>query len=199
MSDTFSDPSEQQQVDPHADKYDDPRVKVTPRGLLLAVAVIAFGIIGAAGSIYARRTRLEKTKEFWGQDTITAFQLGERLRMLPISGRQFDPVELTGTPGLGHLRKLLLDERNYDWSSVSQTSIDEHCGQKEAFCVQLRITDPTANRFQPIEVTIDLQSGWLGNPNSPQSVQIAERKQNALRKFLEQLINVQQLRYDHRK
>ena len=198
MTDDFSDTSEEAAAEPHADKYNDPRAKITGRGLVLVVLVIVFGIVGAAGSIYARRTKLEKTTEFWGQDTITAFQLGERLRMVSISGRFFDPVELTGTPGLGHLRKLLLDERNYDWGSVRQAGMQQQCDQPDSFCVQIQITDPTAGRFDPVEISIDLSTGWLGEGDSSQSVQIADRKQNALRKFLEQLINVQQLRYDHR-
>jgi hypothetical protein len=200
MTDTFIDPSSQTGIgaDPHADKYNDPRAKVTPRGLLLVALVIVLGIIGAAGSIYARRTRLEKTTEFWGAETITALQLGERIQMLSLAGRQFDPVELTHTPGLGHLRRLLLDERNYDWSSVSGHPVTQHCQGDDPLCVQLKLSDPTAKRFEPIELTIDLQNGWLGNSEGTRCLQIADRKRTALRKFLEQLITVQQQRYDHR-
>ncbi len=198
MTDPFIDPSQDSTDDPHADKYNDPRAKITPRGLLLAGVVVVLGIVGAAGSIYARRTRLEKTTEFWGQETITAIQLGERVQMSSVSGRQFDLVELTRTPGLGHLRHLLLDERNYDWSSTSETSIDQHCRGQEPFCVQLQLTDPTAHRFEPIEITVDLKGGWVGKTGGARCLQISERKRNALRKFLEQLITVQQQRYDHR-
>jgi hypothetical protein len=198
MSDNSIDPSDAANLDPHADKYNDPRAKITGRGLMLGLLVVVLGIVGAAGSIYARRTRLEKTTEYWGSDTITALQLGEKIEMLSISGRQFEPVELTRTPGLGHLRHLLLDERNYDWSTISDQPIGQRCEQAESFCVQLRITDPTAHRFAPVELTADLNNGWLGDSAGPTSIRIAERKRNALKKFLEQLISYQQRRYDQR-
>lgn len=198
MTDTFIDPATESADDSHADKYNDPRAKITPLGILLACIVIVLGILGAAGSIYARRTRLEKTTDFWGQETITALQLGERIQMLSISGREFVEVELTRTPGLGHMRRLLLDERNYDWSTVSDQPMKDRCDQKESQCVQLLFTDPTAKRFQPVALNVDLQSGWLGYAEGSDSIRIAERKRNALRKFLQQLITVQQQRYDER-
>lgn len=198
MTDKSIDPSIESNLDPHADKYNDPRAKITKRGLLLGLMVVVLGILGAAGSIYARRTRLAKTTEFWGQDTITALQLGEKIKMLSISGKEFDPVELTRTPGLGHLRRLLLDQRNYDWSTASQQPVQERCELPDSYCIQLRVTDPTAGRFPPIELTIDLKDGWLGDAAGSRRIQIAERKRNALQKFLNQLITVQQLRYDQR-
>ncbi len=198
MSDKSSDPPDAANPDQHADKYNDPRAKITGRGLLLGLLVVVLGIVGAAGSIYARRTRLEKTTEYWGSDTILALQLGEKIEMLSLSGRTFEPVDLTRTPGLGHLRHLLLDERSYDWSTISDQPIDQRCERAESFCVQLRITDPTAHRFAPVELTIDLNHGWLGYSKGSTSILIAERKRNALKKFLEQLITYQQRRYDQR-
>lgn len=198
MSDNSIDPSDAANSDPHADKYNDPRAKITRRGLLLGLLVVALGIVGAAGSIYARRTRLEKTTEYWGPDTITALQLGEKIEMLSISGQQFEAVELTRTPGLGHLRHMLLDERSYDWSTTSDEPIGQRCDQPESFCVQLRVTDPTAHRFSTVRLTVDLNSGWLGFSDGASSIRIAERKRNALKKFLEQLITYQQRRYDQR-
>jgi hypothetical protein len=104
-------------VDPHADKYNDPRAKITGRGIGMGLAVILLGIVGAAASIYGRRTRLEESTRFWGDETILALQLGERVRLLPNRGREFDPVELSGMPGLGHLRHSLLDQRSFDWDT----------------------------------------------------------------------------------
>ncbi len=198
MTDTFIDPATESIAQQHQDKYNDPRAKVTARGILLAVAVILLAILGAAGSIYARRTRLQKTTSFWGQDTITALQLGERIQMFAISGRQFPAVELTGTPGLGHLRRLLLDERNYDWSAVSKSGIEQRCDQQDSYCIQLRLTDPSARRFEAKQITIDLNDGWVGQSEGSSCVQIVARKRNALAKFLEQLITVQQRRLDDR-
>ena len=92
--------------DDHADKYNDPRVRITRRGILIAIAVGIFAVAGAAMSIIGRRTLKVKTTEFWGEKSIVAFQLGERLYLKPRGNEIFDQVELSGTPGLGHLRRL---------------------------------------------------------------------------------------------
>ena len=193
MTDTTNDP---ERVDPHADKYNDPRAKITRRGVLLGVAVAVLGCIGAGLSIYARKTRLTQSRQFWGDATITALQLGERIQMKSIGQREFDPVELTATPGLGHLRHALLDERNYDWSTVQKSGFADTCGNEESFCVQLRLTDPTAHRFEPVEINLDLKTGWIGPSDG--SSRVKSKKTKALEKFLGTLVTVEQLRYDLR-
>lgn len=185
-------------LDPHADKYNDPRVKITRRGVMLGVLVTLLGIVGAAASIYARKTRLEKTTKFWGEEIITAFQLGEKIFLRPLAGRDFKEVDLTRAPGIGHLRRLLLDERNYDWTTVAEKPISEACSGSEPYCVQLKFTDPTGHRFQDVHVNVDLKGGWLGSTDADDSVRISERKQNALKKFLEQLVNFQEQRAGYR-
>ncbi len=194
MTDSKNDP---ERADLHADKYNDPRAKITRRGVLMGLGVLLLGMIGAALSISARKTRLVKSRKFWGDATITALQLGERIQMTSIGDREFDPVELTATPGLGHLRHALLDERNYDWSTVQSTGFEDACAQDESFCVQLLLTDPTAHRFEPVEINIDLKGGWIGPSDGSSCVQSLKTK--ALEKFLGTLVTVQQLRYDHRK
>lgn len=187
-------------------KFNDPRAKITKRGILIGVGVLILGILGAVGSIYARRTQLEKTTEFWGQETITALQLGERMWLLPRGDSEFDPVELTATPGLGHLRRLLLDERNYDWSSSGPGNALENCGQSDSSqadpmqsrCVQIRLTDPTAARFEPVELDIDLADGWIGSSNGSKRVRLSERARPKLSNYFPMIMNVQQKRYDHR-
>ena len=185
-------------VDDHADKYNDPRVQITRRGVLMCVGVLILGMIGSAASIYARKTKLEKTREFWGDDTITALQLGERLQMDSIGGLEFSTVELTAAPGLGHLRHALLDERSYDWKTAADQPIGDKCQGEDSKCVRLKITDPTANRFEPIEICIDLNEGWVGPSDGSRCVQTTPRVKPALGKFLVQLITLQQKRYDVR-
>ena len=114
-------------ADSHADKYNDPRAVVTARGIWIGIGVLIFGILGAAGSIYQRKTRLEESRAFWGDDTILALQLAERIRMESVCGVDFKPVELTATPGLGHLRHVLLDDRSYWWESAEQDTVMVHC------------------------------------------------------------------------
>jgi len=147
----------------HADKYSDPRVRITGRGIAALVAIGVIGVVVAFASIAARRTRLEKTTEFWGLETITALQLADQVHLVvpnPAgnrvqtvdgeSGRNGEAdaaersvqseeseeskkseedastglqrIELTALPGLGHLRKALLDERHYDWSTLREDS-----------------------------------------------------------------------------
>ncbi len=160
-----ADASPSRPSDPHADKYNDPRAKITRRGILMGLAVFVLGIFGAAASIYFRRTRLGETTRFWGQETITALQLAERMQLLPRGGSDFAPVELTATPGLGHLRRALLDERNFDWQTEDTASVAAKCSKKSSDipqCVQIRLSDPTAHRFGTIEIDIDLSwgMGW---------------------------------------
>ena len=183
----------------HADKYNDPRVKITRRGVMMGIGVVLLGIIGSAASIYARKTRLEKSRAFWGDDAITALQLAERIQMDAVCGYDFDTVELTATPGLGHLRHALLDERSYAWESTdSQHGMDMCVDGQDSRCVQLRLTDPTAHRFPPIAITVDIDGGWVGPSNGSKRVQTTPRVRPALGKFLQTLITVQQKRYDFR-
>ena len=182
----------------HADKYNDPRVQITRRGILMGVGVLILGIIGAAGSIYARKTRLEKSREFWGDETILALQLAERIQMVALCGKDFGTVELTATPGLGHLRHALLDERSYQWDSSSTDSVMEMCANESDQCVQLRLTDPTAHRFEIVEINLDLKDGWVGPSDGSRRVRTTKRVRPALGKFLDTMITVQQKSYDNR-
>jgi hypothetical protein len=204
MTDISIDPCDNEPSGPaeqHADKYNDPRVKITTRGILLGVFVGVFGIIGAAASIYLRRTQLEQTTRFWGPETITALQLGERMELLARGSSDFEPVELTATPGLGHLRRLLLDERNFDWPTESGGSVSEKCQKSDSDspqCIQLRLTDPTAHRVGTIEIDIDLAGGWVGPSDGTRRVRATERVQPKLRSYFSVIINVRQKRYDLR-
>jgi len=204
MRDTSIDPCDDANASgagAHADKYNDPRAKITPRGVLLCIGVLILGILGAAASIYARRTQLEQTTRFWGQETITALQLAERMQLLPRGASDFEPVELTGTPGLGHLRRALLDERSFDWQTEVGRSALENCGKQTSDppqCVQLRLTDPTAHRVGTIEIDMDLAGGWIGPSDGSRRVQATEWVQPKLRNFLATIISVEQKRYDLR-
>lgn len=187
--------------DQHADKYNDPRARITTRGVVIIVAVGLLGIVGAAASIYGRRTRLEQTTRFWGPETITALQLAERIELRPRGSAQFEPVELSGTPGLGHLRRILLDERNYDWTSESAKAALSDRGDKsndEPPCLQLRLTDPTGKRVGTIEIDLDLADGWIGPSDGSKRIRASERVQTKLKNYFETIIRVEKLRYDVR-
>lgn len=188
----------------HDDKYNDPRARITKRGVWMGIGVVVFGIVGAAASIYARRTRLEQTTRFWGPETIEALQLAERVELIARGDSEFDPVELTATPGLGHLRRALLDERGFDWSTESPESALEYCGNRVSDssgapkCVQLRLTDPTAHRFEQVEIDLDLAGGWVGPSDGSRRVQATDWVQPKLRNYFATIIDVQQKRYDFR-
>ncbi|QDT12394.1 hypothetical protein [Planctomycetes bacterium K23_9] len=190
--------SENVAEDAHADKYNDPRAKITRRGVLIGIGVLLFGILGAAGSIYQRKTKLTQTRNFWGDETVLALQLAERIKMTAVKGIEFDPVELTATPGLGHLRHVLLDERSYQWDSTEEQSVMSKLQEPESACVQLILTDPTAHRFETVQLIVDLNDGWVGPSDGSRCVQTTKRVRPALAKFLKTLINVQQKRYDFR-
>ena len=73
----------------------------------------------------------------------------------------------------------------------------EQAGEKPR-CIQLRLSDPTAQRFQPLEIDIDLQTGWLGPSDGSQRVQVLERTQPKLANYFATIITVQQQRSDFR-
>ena len=193
-TETETNESQTDSVPAHADKYNDPRAKITRRGILLGVLVAILGVIGSAVSIYARRTRVEKTTEFWGESTITAFRLGERIHLSPGSGKEFETVELTRTPGIGHFRRMLLDQRNYDWSTVTAEPIAAIRDANGSYCMQVKFSDPPGNRFEDLNLCIDLADGWIGAIDRDQRMKISERKRNALKNFLEQVVNYREKR-----
>jgi len=182
----------------HADKYNDPRAKITGRGILMGVFVAVLGVAGAFGSIYLRRTQLEKTTNFFGPNTITALQLSDHLSMRPAAGAAWQPVELTATPGLGHLRKALLEETHYDWDSATDQSVSVAGGVPAEQCVRLRFEDPTGKRVPTIELDLDLSGGWIGPADGTKCVRVLPRVQGALKFQLELLRNVKQNSYDLR-
>lgn len=190
-------------TDEHADKYNDPRAVISRRGILLGVFVVLFGIGGAALSIWARRTHLEKSTEFWGTDYIMALQLAEEVELFatvdqPDSelGSSSEPVRLSGMPGLGHLRHVLLDDRSYQWDTVTAEPIRSRAGKSP--CMMLRLTDPTVNRFPEAVIVIDLENGWIGKRDGQNQVQLTERYQTAMPVFLKQIANYEPQRVEMR-
>lgn len=201
MNQLSGDPRTAQPEASHADKYNDPRASITRRGVLIGVAIVLLGIIGAAVSIYARRTKLEQSTQFWGQDTITALQLAERIVLLPRGQESFDPVDLAGTPGLGHLRRRLLDDRSYQWTTVAAARALAECGpvpEEGVSCIQLRFTDPTAHRFEPVEIDLDLIHGWAGPSDGSRRVKTTDWVQPKLWNYFKTVVDVEQLRQDKR-
>lgn len=186
--------------DPHADKYDDPRVRIsTLAWVIFAVCLTSVAILLAVISLYARRTQLERTTEFWGEQRITALQLADRVSLLPGRGQSFEAVNLTAMPGLGHLRRALLDERHYRWETVTPKPVSERCEQGDAVCVRLRFADPTGRRVPVTEIEVELTEGWVGPADEEKRVRVTERVQPALEHQLETLMSVSQLRAENRR
>ena len=189
-------------ADLHLDKYSDPRVKITRKFVLAVIGVVLLGIGGSALSIYARKTKLEQTTRFWGPETITALQLAEKIQLRPIGSSNFEPVDLSGTPSLGHLRHALLDERGFDWNTETSGSVSKMCqkpaDKAEISCVRLRLTDPTANRIGTIDLDLDLAGGWVGPSDGSKRVQATEWVRPKLEKYFQMIVNVQRLRSDQR-
>ena len=205
VAETQQDPHSDRNADPHADKYNDPRAQITRRGVLMGVAVVLVGAVVAGLSIYARKTPLVETTKFWGPETVTALQLAERIELFPRGNNEFPRVELTTTPGLGHLRRALLDERNFDWNTIEPTSVASKLPSTNTSgvegspsSVQLRLTDPTAHRVETIEIDIDLNGGWVGPSNGAQRVKIRKYVQPKLKNYFKTVVNFKEKRYDDR-
>lgn len=183
----------------HSDKYNDPRAQISRRGILIGVAVVCLGIMGAALSIWARKTQLDQTRAFWGDDVITALQLAEEVELLrppkePESEAPL-PVRLSGMPGLGHLRHTLLDDRSYDWATVRESVANSGAAEEQ---MVVRLTDPTAKRFPETKLTIHLDSGWVMVNGTDQQVQLNDRFRNALPAYLKRVANYEPLRSEVR-
>ncbi|WP_246113036.1 hypothetical protein [Allorhodopirellula solitaria] len=186
-------------VDPHADKYNDPRVHFGARAWLGVVAVLVGATLFTFASIYARRTRLVETTRFWGKPTIEALQLGDHVMLLPLEGSDFEPVELTAFPGLGHLRKALLDERHYDWATETDGGIAEFCKETdEVECVRLEFSDPTLKRFPKARIDLELNHGVVGPADQSRRVRVNDRVRPALKYQIGLLEQVKQESYDNR-
>lgn len=186
-------------ANPHADKYNDPRAHFGPKAWAAVVAVLIGASLFTAASIYARRTRLVETSRFWGAPTIEALQLGDHVMLLPLQGSDFEPVELTAFPGLGHLRKALLDERHYDWSTETDHGVKDFCDNAdEVQCVRLEFSDPTFKRFPIAKIDLELNHGVVGPADQSRRVSVNDRVRPALKYQIGLLKKVKQESYDNR-
>ncbi len=183
----------------HADKYNDPRARITRRGVLIGIAVVVLGVIGAYFSITGRRTKIEKSTAFWGQETITALQLGERFEIIPIDSERKEPINLTAMPGLGLLRQALLEDRNYEWDTQGNRPLSERIADSETKeRIRFRLTDPNGKRFEKVELDLDLDSGWIAAGDGSKSVRINAHTRPKLKNFLSTVMHAEQKRYDFR-
>lgn len=183
----------------HADKYNDPRAKFGAKGWLAVGGIAVFASVFTFFSVGARRTRLGETTRFWGEETITAIQLGDHVMLLPRAGSDFEPVELTAFPGLGHLRKALLHEDHYEWATEQSASVEDLCAaEEETQCVRLEFSDPSLHRFEPARIDIELKRGIIGPVDEPTRVAVNDRVRPALQHQIGLLMRVKQKRYDQR-
>lgn len=194
---------------------------LTPRGVAIVIALLIFAVAMAAASVYFRRTRLEKTTAFWGQDTIRALQSGQTMRLIipsdsPLlkgprrarqtasspaeSGEPGEPgasaesdgqrvgdtgaliADIGGTPGLGHFRHALLDERHYEWSTEQAVAVDR-LDIADPELVTVEIGGPPAD-IAPTRLQLELSEGWVGPAGAEASVRLTRRVRPAVRNFV---------------
>lgn len=179
----------------------------TVRGALIALGILVFAIAMTAGSIYMRRTPLEKTTEFFGPDAIKAIQLGEQLRIVipaessmvnaeaPMAVIREDGSQIanfTGSPGLGHFRHALLNQRHYDWTSVVPGPVDQlEIPDRELVYVEIEGRSPDAPpvpmpiEIVPIRLVLELTEGWVSLDGGEKSVRMTERVRTGMRNFID--------------
>lgn len=170
----------------------------------MVIGVLIFAVVMAGASVYLRRTRLEKTRAFWGPETIRALQSGETLRMvLPVDSplleagssggeeRRGDEIvtDLSGTPGLGHFRHALLDERHYDWATEQPVGIDDLEVEVPEY-VTIEVDQPPAD-IVASQLRLELSEGWVGPTEGQRSVRLTDRVRTAVRHFLVTLQDIQ--------
>lgn len=177
---------------------DHPKTPITGRAIAMGVAIVLAAIIVAGASIYFRRTQLEQTTRFWGQDTILAMQSAPHVTLQFDADPDGTTIDLSGTPGLGHLRHALLEQRHYRWETEQPLSIEE-LDAADAKLARLTFSDPqpdSSRRIPTAVIRLELQSGWVGRSDGARRVQLIDRAQPAVRHFLTTLRNVQQARSD---
>lgn len=206
-----------------ADWVDHPKTPITRRAILIGIGLLALGVVGAVTSVWARRTQIERTTDFFGIETIRALQYapGVTLRLAAEPAKppsptadsvgvestpalattappaDFKEIELSGTPGLGHLRHALLDERHYDWTTRNDRSI-ESLRSPGTRMATLTFSDPRGI-IAPATIHLELSEGWVGTPQGDRSVRLISRVQPAVQHFLVVISNAQQTYYDRRR
>jgi hypothetical protein len=179
---------------------DHPKIPITWRGIGIGVAIFVTAIIVAFGSISFRRTQLEQTTRFWGPDAIKAMQLAPSVTLAFDADKDMKPIDLIGTPGLGHLRHALLEQKHYLWETEENQPLDTLKTESPNFAT-LYFTDPReddAVRIPHATIRLELQGGWVGTADGSRRVQLTERAQPAVRHFLMTIRNYQKARSDFR-
>jgi hypothetical protein len=179
---------------------DHPKVPITGRAIWIGVAIFVLAILVAGASIRFRRTQLELTTRFWGAEVIRSMQLAPIVTLKFDEDAGKDPVDLTGTPGLGHLRHALLEQKHYLWSTETAESVDSMRADDSKLAT-LVFSDPRedlAVRVPTSTIRLELQGGWVGPPDGNKRVQLIDRAAPAVRHFLTMLRNAQQNRSDFR-
>src|SRR5690606_19857450 len=69
-------------------------------------------------------------------------------------------VDLTGTPGLGRLRRALLDERHYDWSTRTSQTVESLRTDDTEFAT-LEFSD-SRGEIPTATIHLELTAGWAG-------------------------------------
>lgn len=180
---------------------------LTVRGFAIAFAIGIFAVAMAVGSIWVRRTPMEKTTQFFGSEIIKAIQSGENLIIVlpagsPLIDEQFaemiaepdgsQEANLSGSPGLGHFRHALLNQKHYDWTSQVEENV-ESLAISDPEYIYVRIEGRDANakpvpmpiEIAPTKLVLELTEGWVGIAGQSGAVRLTERVRTAMRNFIE--------------
>lgn len=102
-----------------------------------------------------------------------------------------DAIELSGTPGLGMLRRGLLDERHYLWDTLREGSIADITDENLEFVVLYFSDDPqfippenARADVVPTSLMLELSQGWVEIPGQRTMVRLTERARPAIRNFV---------------
>jgi hypothetical protein len=167
------------------------------RGVVIALLLLGFAVAMAWGSIAMRRTKMEKTRELFGEPAIFALQYGKSFHItLPAGSPSIDPqrgkfwiqpdgsqrTNWTSTPGLGHFRHALLEQTHYDWGTlVDEEVIAIPIASPKYVTVEL---EGPPVEVQSTRIEIELSEGWVGLAGKKQSVKVTPRVRTALENFV---------------
>jgi hypothetical protein len=175
------------------DGWPEPPKLLTRRNLLLAGLLLLFSLAMACLAIYLRRTRTIETGRLWGQDAVVAVQSAPQVWVAwigtapPSPGQRaadFQPLEVSFAPNLGHLRHALADDRSYRWEAGPSIPAEKDPPTTEASWV---LMDFRGEPMPPVTVRVELESGRVQMGESGPFGQLSDRVRPPVAAFLRQL------------
>jgi hypothetical protein len=92
-------------------------------GKRLILGVIVIGLAAAATSWWFRYSATHRAAQFWGAQAATLIRDAPHVTLRSDTLND-EPLDISATPGLTHLRTALLEDDRYNWTATSAPDTD---------------------------------------------------------------------------